>query len=141
MSLADGKFLPRQATDRKAPMSDTPAVGDLVRAVKGESSVVGRVSERTLHSRNGLRSHTSLVLELTGPGIGPSLTHLETRGYELTVVERYVKPLPTTPGVYLDSEGDVWRIFPGETVLRYLSPGHPAPAKLFGPFTALEEAE
>lgn len=56
-------------------------------------------------------------------------------------VERLPDPLPTEPGIYLDREGDVWRIFNEGEPLSYLSENAPVYVELipekFAPFTPL----
>jgi len=85
-----------------------PAVGDLVRAVKGETKVEGRVKR----SRSG------------APGfVGESNRSVEAllrQGYVVEVVEKAKPALPTEPGVYLDKDGDAWIIRRGSSKLSFV---------------------
>jgi hypothetical protein len=126
-----------------------PAVGDLVSAVNGETSIIGRVAERRRPPRPRRLYHDAptgptveLVVGITSPTGGPSLAHLEGRGFNVTVLERYVPPLPTAPGLYADRVGDPWRIASEGKPLAFLSTGGEGggdPAA-WAPFTPLVKA-
>ena len=128
-----------------------PAIGDLVSAVKGETSVIGRVAERRRPPRPRRLYHpdapteplVELVVGITGPTYGPSIDMLKARGFELTVLERAKPKLPTEPGIYADRTGDAWRIFGEGEPLKYLSAdgdGGNVDPERWAPFTKLVEA-
>lgn len=105
--------------------------GDLIEVVKGE--LVHR--ERAVaHKTNDGRLH------LPGLASGPYLDAMEAYGFTVTIIEKAPPKVPSEPGVYLDSYGDLWRIREGENGLRYKdsrSVANDEPT-IYAPFTRLE---
>ena len=87
----------------------TAAKGDLVRLTSGEQIRQARVVETSA----GLRVDGILLREDGVPS---------DPGWSLEIVERYAEPLPTEPGLYLDVEGDPWRIPEGGSELVLMTP-------------------
>lgn len=83
-------------------MTETFAVGDLVEAVKGESVVRGRVKLGTKVA--GCASYRYI-----GDSASLDEVYLK-RGWTVTVIEKALPPLPTETGLYLDIDGDLWRV-------------------------------
>lgn len=101
--------------------------GDLVEAVKGESVIRGRLKA------------DELGLHLWVGDSGRTPENIESYGFTLSIIEKAaaVVVLPTEDGLYLDADGDPWRLMddrwlylPGRTLSRQ--------AFSYAPFTRLE---
>jgi len=74
--------------------------GDLIEAVKGDTVIRGRLRGSGIAGFRDLwvGDYTRLVSILPGAG------------YALTVIEKAKPKLPEEPGVYVDKDGDPWKL-------------------------------
>lgn len=100
--------------------------GDLVKAVKGELVISGRLDFK-------------LEVELT-LALRSDVRHLIANGYTVTVIEKAPprNPLPTELGWYLDDYDQFWRVDGAGRM--YLPYDEWAKPENFAPFTRLEPA-